>query len=386
MRILWLGPVVNEKTMLASRAVSPAANRWQRGLISAIREEGIRISILGHVPEPLWPRGRLRIAGNNGEMEPDIGCRMLEYWNVPALRRRLLCQRYIAAFDRMCREDGKPVVVMTYNDYPQNVVVGLRAQERLNIPWVCVVADGPGSGVEFERHEERINRAAGRVFLSWGRFRDCKQEPKYHLDGGITELHTTVPDQCAQQDNRKPVILFTGAMTKWAGASFLVEAFIEYHNPNAQLWLCGPGSNENVVQAARADPRIKLLGLLSEKRLQEVSKAASIFVNPRPSSISDNRSNFPSKILEYLSYGKPVISTWTDGVSPDYRDLLVLLEEETPDCLASKLDDVLGWDHTKRQAYAQRVTGFATSHKLWRVQAKGLLRWLMEHDFLQPHS
>jgi glycosyltransferase involved in cell wall biosynthesis len=103
---------------------------------------------------------------------------------------------------------------------------------------------------------------------------------------------------------------------------------------------------------------------------------ATLFVNPRPSSIADNRMNFPSKILEYLSYAKPVVSTWTPGLSPEYEGVLVVVEQETPECMARKIEEVLSWDAEKHSAWSERITAFVTGRKLWDLQAGSLLRWL----------
>lgn len=62
LHILWLGNIADEATMLASRAVSPAANRWQSGLLGGLREAGCDVRLLGHQPEPAWPRGQLSMA------------------------------------------------------------------------------------------------------------------------------------------------------------------------------------------------------------------------------------------------------------------------------------------------------------------------------------
>ena len=59
--ILWLGAIFDEKQILNSKAISPAANNWQRGLIEPLAKKGTSIIMLGHTPEPIWPRGNLQI-------------------------------------------------------------------------------------------------------------------------------------------------------------------------------------------------------------------------------------------------------------------------------------------------------------------------------------
>ena len=386
---LWLGPVVDESTMMASRsAVSPAANRWQYGLINALQDYTTNIKVLSHVPEPLWPKGRLQINSGYNHLAPGIQGELVNYWNVPFWRTHGLCKRYIAAFQTLCRTENRPSVIISYNDYPWNVEVGIYAQEKLGIPWICIVADGPGpnSGPEYVKHEELIKRAACRVFLSWGRYRSCQHEPKYHLDGGVTELRFDPDSSPVIRSGSKPIVMFAGAMTRWAGVTFLVQSFKEIKSNNVELWLCGPGSNRYVDFAVREDPPIKFLGLLDERRLQEISHQATVFINPRPSSLSDNRSNFPSKVLEYLSYGKPVISTWTEGLSPDYADVLIVLKNETTRCLAETIERVLSWSETERRENAKKAFVYLDTHKRWAIQAEKLSEWLVSNDLFNSAS
>ena len=372
--IIWLGPCVDEATMLSYPAVSPAANRWQRGLIAALQELGMRVVTIGHLPEPLWPRGKLRIGESKGVMPLDIEGQLIGYWNVPGWRNRSLSMGYLEAFQGYCQREGNPAAVISYNAAPSNVAVGMHAQERLGIPWICIVADL--TSPERERLVEILESAAGCIFLSWGSYRDFPYNPKLHLDGGIDRLKFTINTGALQPSSQKAVVLYTGAMNRYAGVSFLVQGFRQVKNQEVELWICGKGTNPDVQQAVAVDPRVKFLGFVSEERLREISQAATIFINPRPSWLVENRVNFPSKIFEYLSYGKPVISTWTGGLSPEYREVLIVLEEETPECLANTIAEVLDWDEARRQAWAIRAKIFLETRKMWAIQSRRLLDWL----------
>lgn len=376
--ILWLGPVVDEATMMSSPAVSPAANRWQYGLIRTLQSLGLRVIVIGHIPEPVWPKGRFRIGPTGAGLAAGIEGQIVSYWNLPCVCSLKLSQEYLKAFRRLCHSQGMPIAVVSYNARPWAVAVGLYAQEDLGIPWVCIVADAPESASRKERFDAVISEATGRVFLPWGSFRDAQQNPKFHLDGGVERLHFVANEATLRQDGSKSIVLYAGAMSRWGGVSFLVEGFRRVEKEKVELWICGRGANRDVQSAAIADSRIKFLGFVPEERLREALQKATVFVNPRPSSIPENRYNFPSKVLEYLSYGKPVISTWTDGLSPEYRNVLVILEEENPDCLARTIEEVLGWNREKRQKMAKQIELFLGTRRLWPVQARNFYQWLLE--------
>ena len=56
--ILFIGGIFNEYVLLESKAISPAANRWQKGLVRSLIKQRVSVNLLSHFPEPLWPRGK----------------------------------------------------------------------------------------------------------------------------------------------------------------------------------------------------------------------------------------------------------------------------------------------------------------------------------------
>jgi glycosyltransferase involved in cell wall biosynthesis len=217
--------------------------------------------------------------------------------------------------------------------------------------------------------------ASGVVFLSWACFNQWSAGPKLHLDGGVAGLRFD-PSRPNDVSVGMKVVLYTGAMNRWGGVDRLVEAFTQVKDRNVELWACGPGRSARLEAALQRDARLKCLGLVPESQLQELCRQASMFVNPRPSAEPGNDVNFPSKVLEYLTFGKPVVSTWTGGLGPEYRDVLLVTEEDTPEALAAKIQEALSWQPWQRRKLATRIAAFLQGRRLWSVQAARLLEWL----------
>ena len=375
MWLLWLGSIFSEDSLLKHSAISPAANRWQAGLIKAVSEQWLPIVLLSHLPEPFWPRGKYN-PGSPDDLDTDFESRFVHYWNIPMLRSVSLRRAYIWGFREICEQHGKPLAVLSYNANPQNVATGLHAQKLYQIPWIDICADHYDPGPNWSRYTSGASIATGHVFLSYQAFKDCPFSTKLHLDGGISHLRSNSKAQSNKDSRRKKIVLYSGMMSIWGGVSFLLKAFEKIKDPDIKLWICGHGSNSDLETALKRDPRIRFFGLVDDLRLQELCKQASVFVNPRPSSIDGNRMNFPSKILEYLTYGKPVISTWTPGLSPEYRDVLEVLDEETEDCLAKTIDNVLQWPDNEIEHNSIKIKEFLLKKKVWRQQAGRLINWL----------
>lgn len=365
LQILWLGAVFDEKTLFTAPAVSPAANRWQLGLINGLRQHEVGVYLIGHLPEPYWPRGRLRIKSTDARSAPGIQQQLIDYWNLPLFRKHSLSSSYCELLGKLESQLSNTRVVVSYNADSGAVAGANYVRERYNIPWVCIVAD-----------DEAPPNADGYVFLSWGYYEAFDGlKPKLHLDGGVSEIRALQKASTNENAMGRQVVMYTGALTRHQGIRFLARSFHKIKNPDVELWICGKGSEHTVERLAAIDERIKLLGFLTERELDHFSQQADFFVNPRPSNEPCNKKNFPSKVIEYMAYAKPIISTWTDGLSPEYRALLIVCEQETEECLAATIQEVLKWDKVQRSFWTERVASFAKTHT-WFAQSKKMIKWI----------
>ena len=376
--ILFSGGIFNEKTMLNSKAISPASNRWQSGLIQSLANQLFPVSLLSHLPEPIWPKGHYK-PGNQNDLDTLFDNKIVRYWNLPFLRNSSLSNAYVNAFKKICFEKGTPSVLITYNPSPFNVQLGLYAQNYCNVPWVSICADYHDPGPNWSKYAPYANEAKGHIFLSYHAFQDCPFKTKLHLDGGIKDLHFNSELKTINNTKKNKVIVYTGMLTKWGGLDLLLGAFKKSKDPNIELLICGHGSSLKLKLALKEDSRISFFGLVSEPKLREIYQSADIFVNPRPSNITDNNMNFPSKLLEYLSYGKPVISTFTLGLSPKYNRVLEILDEETEECLRNKIEFTLKYSNEEKIRISNRIRQFLLEEKTWTGQSKKLTLWLKEN-------
>lgn len=370
--ILFVGGIFQEDVMIRSKAISPAANRWQKGLLQGLKNNQISIDLLSHFPEPIWPKGKF-FPGRKDDFDNRFNSFFVPYWNVPFLRNRSLCNSYKNTFREYCYNNGEPSLICSYNLSEYVIEVGLYAQNHFKIPWVSICADYFNPGLEGPKFPDRAKQAKGHIFLSYKAFKDCNFQKRYHLDGGIDQLKFN-PSETSS--NHKKYILYTGMLSKWGGISLLLNAFKKIKDPNVQLWVCGYGRSLELHKALKIDSRITFFGLVPENKLIDLCKKTSIFVNPRPNNIPGNDMNFPSKLLEYLSYGKPVLSTWTPGISDDYREIIEVFDQETPECLANSLLNILSWSNQDIYKKQIKIKKFLIKNKTWNIQSANLINWL----------
>jgi len=367
MKIAWIGPVADEETLLRfPAAFSPAGVRWNGGFVRALGAETVDVRTVYHLARPAWPRGPLwvpnyqLVAGGSGGAWPG-------YWNVRGLRPLSLAKGYSRVVSRWIAGGWKPDFVVVYNAGPQNVSLARAMNRKFEVPWVVLLAD---ADADAQSAAGCIQLGArGIVHLSWKAFEAQESGPRLHLDGGIDRCRT-LPSPM----QRTKAIVYSGALHPVAGADFLVRAFRQLKDPEARLHLTGKGADADFKALVKTDTRITLHGLVSEAKLDAVCGAAEMFVSP--SRFPENAENFPSKLLEYLSWARPVISTMTPGVHPEYREVITVLERETEEALAQAMAEVLAWPDSRYIAQTQRIAAWMSAKRLWSIQARRFLDWL----------
>lgn len=136
-----------------------------------------------------------------------------------------------------------------------------------------------------------------------------------YMQGGIDSfVFDYFGQEILSSGSDKVIFMYAGTLEKVTGIDLLLEAFKRVKYENAELWISGKGSMLNLVKdAALKDGRIRYLGCPPYLEYLNNLKKASILVNPRNMNLPENKNNFPSKILEYLATGKPIVSSRFSG-------------------------------------------------------------------------
>lgn len=370
-RFLWLEGVFDEETVDLFKTISPASNFWQKGFIRALQGAGHDVSIIGYPVERAWPFGRLLVRRIDAAVLPGVAGQVLGYLNFPYLRPIFQYANMRMAVGKLLRS-GQPLpdylVVFSCLQKSMQLTAAIRtakwARRTLGIPWVCIVADG-----------ESPPGADAYVYLPWAYYESeskRRAEPTIHIDGGVPDL--PVQSELATS-SREKVLMYMGALTAHGGALELARAFRDVQGEDISLWFCGRGSNPELDAVAREDDRIQIKGFLEEVELNQLASQAFAFANPRPANFAPNRLNYPSKILHYLAFGKPVLSTLTDGVSPEYKEVLVCVDDASQAGLSAAIKNLMAMDESQYQALQAGVVAFK-KRRSWPAQADRFVSWL----------
>ena len=203
-----------------------------------------------------------------------------------------------------------------------------------------------------------------------------KGKPYVILEG---HADITMADRIpAMEKKTAPRICFyAGGVSKRYGLANLVEGFRKANLPNAQLHIYGPGDYvEELEQIAAEDSRVFYGGMLLNTEIVAREQEVTLLVNPRPTDEEYVKYSFPSKTMEYMASGTPVLTTVLPGMPKDYYPHVFLLEQETAEGIADKLTEVLSLSDEELFEKGKAAKEFILDTRNNVVQAAKILEML----------
>ncbi len=200
------------------------------------------------------------------------------------------------------------------------------------------------------------------------------KKPFLVMEGLVSSRQTFETAAEETQEEGICTITYTGTFTKKYGIMDLVDAFSLLPDPDLRLVLCGSGEMEaEVRKRAEEDPRILYYGAVSHREAIKLQQQAAILVNPRKAGEEFTKYSFPSKIMEYMVSGRPVLCFKLPGMPEEYDPYLNYFEGETPEQMAREMLRLCRSGKDKLQQQGKQAREFVLGCKNNRVQAQKLI-------------
>ena len=367
-RGLWLGPMPSLAALAELPALSPAAVLWEQGFFAGLKAQGFELTVVSHRPEPLWPRGRLMPGVRPAPADVSFPTSVVGHTNAPGLRARSLARAYEHEAIELTRTEAYAFVA-SFNPLPWHLAAATAGVRQHGPPWVSFLLDDVLHDPTLERYAHATRLAAGHVILSAAAAERITKlmpgAPVLHLDGAIDRWRG---DDLESARPARPYVVYSGAHTEEAGMSLLVAA-IPFVAADVTFTITGDrGRHAGLSELMARDARVQTVGWVSPATLDEICRSATAFVNPRPPAHGLSLASFPSKIMTYLAYGKPAVSTWTPGLADAYKDLLLVADGETPRAFAAAIDRAVSMDIPSRDLLRRKIRAFLVPGRLWETQ------------------
>lgn len=173
--------------------------------------------------------------------------------------------------------------------------------------------------------------------------------------------------------SRNKYYLYTGTLDRRYGIRNLVDSYLASGVKGYELFICGDGDDRQYVESVASRERsVRYLGQLDRKAVLNLQRNASLLINPRDNESDYTKYSFPSKIIEYMSSGVPVLMYRLDGIPEEYYDYCYVVSSGC-DGLKNKmleLSKLADAEFVRKGVLAKK---FITDNKMPGVQVGKLL-------------
>lgn len=174
-------------------------------------------------------------------------------------------------------------------------------------------------------------------------------------------------------------LLYTGSLHPFSGIRDLVDAFMMTENETYRLIICGIGTEDNyVVKKQQEDKRIVFLGNVTRNDAVRLQQTSSVLVNPRKPNGAITKYSFPSKTMEYLSSGTPMIGYHLEGIPNDYKPFILSPKDLSVGAMSDIIDRVLSLPAEELKEMGYKAYEFIKTHKTSKIQANRILQFVFD--------
>jgi glycosyltransferase involved in cell wall biosynthesis len=354
---------------------------FQQRLVNALEtDSGNRVQIVSTPPVSDWSRLRwsgLRRWSHRGQKLTNLVVPLINFIGIKQLVISLGCICGALAWG-LRRLGKRNALILAADIYLPHLVAAWAAARLCRLPVCAVITDMPGLLKLPDNRLKRLLRPLDSRCIVWILKR---------LDGLIALSALThidyfpdvrslvmegfvLPEQPSQQAPSESGdvqdcsfrVVFGGALKVAYRLDVVLSGFQELPDRRLRLLIAGKGDALAAVEeAVRRDERVKYLGFLKHEDVRQLFLSATVLVNPAPSGSTHTRYSFPSKLLEYMASGRPVISTRFPSLPKEYEPYLFLLDDESPAGFAALLRRVMSYSSAELTAFGRRAKEFVNA-------------------------
>ena len=370
------------------------------GILRGLKKAGCSgIDVLSTFPASTYPNNKtiffrlikwMNIDGNENIILPYINILILKHISKFIVGLIYLCRWNV-------RNRNMKKTILLYGSNSSLLYSAIIVSQIFRIKIIGVLTDPPGISLPDEGVVTRFFRKIDRQLLitAYSRIdgiialtealvdRYSFTKPSMILEGIISEDSVANFSRYSQkippkEDGAVFTVLYAGGISEDYGLGLLLESMQFIKKKHFKLKICGWGPMVAAVEEySCADNRIEYLGNLAQKELTLQMLQASVLINPRPSKDNFTELSFPSKTIEYLASGKPVLCTRLKGIPEDYYQYLVAIEDETPAGIAAAINKLRKKPEEELLRIGNRGKCFVENNKNESRQGKRI------HEFIK---
>lgn len=195
----------------------------------------------------------------------------------------------------------------------------------------------------------------------------------YMVSEGICSMEKTTIHKNIQNKS----FTYTGTLDKEFGVIELVRNFLQCAEPDWILNIAGGGNAKKEIEKyAKQDARIHFHGVLTNEKAKTLQCKSRILINPRSSDEEFTKYSFPSKTMEYLKSGRPVLMYHLPGIPKEYDQYLQYFEDTTDIAFQNGMISIMEKSNEELDEIGECGHNFVVDKKNASVQGKLMMDFL----------
>jgi len=310
------------------------------------------------------------------EIHENVLYNYLPALNIPILKNFLtFFLSYFKTLNKCLFEKNAVVIIDVLNaSVSFGALLACKTLNRINVGIVTDVPfylDGGSNKLSNKLSNLIIKYCSSYIFLTqqMNNLLNKKNKP-YIVVEGLVDINMRTTINLVENKGTTRICLYSGGVYKKYGLDLLVNGFILANIQNTELHIYGDGDyKEELTKICQTNQSIKYFGDMPNKHIVAEQIKATLLVNPRPSSEEFTKYSFPSKILEYMVSGTPMITTKLPGIPQEYYKYVYLFEIENEDEICKMLYKILNKTDIELHEKGLTAKEFVLANKNNRAQA-----------------
>lgn len=218
-------------------------------------------------------------------------------------------------------------------------------------------------------------RLDGYIYLTEAMKEEIAPEKPYIVVEGVAD--TSVFAHWVNERNNN-VIMYAGAISARYGFQNLITAFSSL-NGDYELHIYGYGDYvAELEEKAKKDTRIKYFGRCPREEILKKESEAALLVNVRNPDDEFTKFSFPSKTMEYMLSGTPLLTSRLPGIPDAYFDYCLSIDDNEPESIKTMIEFFFSLSEDERFYMGRNARAFIKTQKNHKVQAERVLDFLKE--------
>lgn len=372
-----------------------AANKFHGLIMKGLNLNGCKVTALTGLP--ISNKTHSKIVWKKFEDEENnINFKYLGFINLPILKQLLIgLFMFFNILKWNKKTNTKNKLIIFDASYVSVIPFIILANKFINCKTIAIFADiydymAPVSTQNIKDNSFKsiirktmtkcYNAVSGFVFLSepMNELINKNNKPYMIMEGIVDSSVKTLNKDIKKT---KFVVMYAGALREEYGLKILIDGYMKYNNANSELWIYGDGDySSEIINKSKIDNRIKFFGKVDNAVILDNEKKASLLINPRPTKLEFTRYSFPSKIMEYMSSGTPVLTTKLPTIPNEYKDYLYFINKETSTGITNSLNKISSINNDELIAFGINSQKFIMANKTEKMQTKKIIELCGEID------